>query len=154
MTSSTLTVLAPNFSTSGNKIVELIAPPLNGEPRKNAILNNAYHVSDKSILTNLRPVAVAPKGYISHSLASGLPIDLDASLSYDENTDAFMYNWTFQKVVSGSNVTTGQVLPNVPKPTFTLDKVGIYTVKLVLSETITVEQLNSYAKIITIEVKP
>lgn len=149
---SSVTVLAPNFSTIGSKDIELIIPPVGDQLRKNAVLNNSFFVADRAILKNIRPVAVTT-GYVRGIWPITAPITLTGSNSYDENGDAFSYEWSFVKVPAGSVFTTGMTLDNSPTPSFTPDKVGIYTVRLRLHETATSDLLTSFYNTVTIEVK-
>lgn len=148
---SSIEVLAPNFSISGAKNIEITFPPADSEPRKNAILANSFFAADRAILKNLKPVVVTT-GYVKATWPIAAPVALQAGNSYDENGDNFSYEWTFQKVPAGS-VFSGAVLSNSATPSFTPDKVGIYTIKLKLNETSTEELLSSFVNTVTVEVK-
>jgi hypothetical protein len=151
-TSSLIEVLAPNFSLTGEKPIEITFPSVGDEPKKNAVLGDNFFVSDRPILKNIRPVAVTT-GYQRIVWPVAAPVILQGDNSYDENGDVFAYEWTIQKSPAGSIFSTGTVLENSANPSFTPDKIGIYTIKLRVIETTTEELLNSFVSTVTVEVK-
>ncbi len=151
-TATSIRVLAPSFDTTGAQGIEVTFPAADSEPKKNAVLSDSFFVSDKAILKNLRPVAVTT-GYQKVTAPVTAPVQLDATKSYDENGDAFSFEWVFTRAPNGSSFVDGTLLPDSPTPSFTPDKVGVYTVRLRLLETATDELLNSFSNTVTIEVK-
>jgi len=67
------------------------------------------------------------------SMTVGSTVTLDASGSYDVNpNDVLSYAWSFTSRAAGSAATLTN--PTAVHPTFTIDKAGSYTVKLVVSD--------------------
>lgn len=152
VSSTSIEVLAPNFSITGPKNIEVTFPADGSEPKKNAVLTGSFFVADRSILKNIRPVAVTT-GYQKVTWPVAAPINLQADNSYDENGDSFSYEWTVQKAPAGSIYSTGMLLDDSAMPVFTPDKIGIFTIKLRLNETTTEELLSSFVNTVTVEVK-
>ncbi len=145
-------VLAPNFSTTGSKDIEILFPPVGNIPRKNTILTNSFFVSDQPILKNIRPVVVT-SGFIRVIQTVPASITLSAVGSYDENADPFSYEWSVTRIPVGSTLAVGSLLANSASPTFTPDVKGIYTFRVRLKETSTLELLTSLYSTTTVEVK-
>lgn len=149
VTSTEIVALAPNFSTPGVKTIEVIFPAT-GEPRKNALLSNAFFATQETLLKNVRPVAVTV-GYVRGFWPAVNPVTLTATNSYDENGDSFAYNWEFLACPSGSAFVAGTPLANSATPSFMPDKAGIYRIRLQLQEAGT--GVLSFSNIVTVEVK-
>lgn len=145
-------VLAPNFSVTGSKDIEILFPAISTLPRKNTTLTNSFFVSDQPILKNIRPVVVT-SGFIRVTQAVPAPITLSAVGSYDENADLFNYEWSVTRIPTGSTLAIGSTLANSATPTFIPDVVGIYTFRVRLKETSTPELLTSLYSTTTVEVK-
>ena len=152
VSSTMIDVLAPNFTTTGSKNIEIIFPAQNGQPRKNTILTDAFFVSDNYLLKNIKPVVVTT-GYLKVTQSIPAAVTLSAVGSYDENGDAFNYEWSVTRIPTGSTVAVGAVLANSVQPTFIPDVKGIYTFRVRLKETLTTELLASLYSTFTLEVK-
>ena len=152
MTPTEMTVLAPNFSTSGAKDIEIIIPAASPVPRKNAYLSGQFFATSETILKNLRPTAVTT-GFLRVVQTTPAPVTLNATSSYDDNGDALDYEWTINRVPTGSTIPIGTVLANSPTPTFTPDLKGIYTIRMRVRENNTAQQLYSLFNTFTVEVK-
>lgn len=151
VTSDTIQVLAPNFTSAGAKDIEVIVLPADGQPRKNAVLTEAFFAADRFLLKNIRPVAVAT-GFLRVNLpATGT---LQAGNSYDENGDVLSFEWTVTRVPAGSAITVGTVLADSATPEFAPDIPGIFNVRLRVREQGTTELFYSFPTTITIEVIP
>lgn len=147
-------VLAPNFpvGSTGIKEIELKWAPVGEEPRKNAVLSNAFFVTDAGILKNLRPVAVTT-GYVRAVWPVVNPVTLTGSNSYDENGDSLAYSWEVLAAPAGSAFPAGTLLDPVATPSFLPDKLGIFRIRMRVQETNTDQELLSYPSIVTVEVK-
>ena len=80
----------------------------------------------------LAPVANAGK---DANAKTGQPVTLDGSGSFDPEGALISYRWSFVQVPLGSAVTDASLSdPADPKPTFTPDRDGAYTVRLLVSD--------------------
>lgn len=152
ISSNQITVLAPNFSTTGSKNIEIIFAALNDNPKKNAILKDNFFASDVAILKNIRPVVVTT-GFVRVTQAVPVPISLSAENSYDENGDSFDFEWSLTRVPTGSSLTVGSLLENTATPSFTPDLKGVYTFRVKTIENSTEDLLNSLNSTVTVEVR-
>lgn len=149
---TSIEVLGPNFSTQGIKEVEVRFPVDGSTPRKNAIKTDSLYATSVGILQNLRPVAVTT-GYVRVQWPVSAPIQLNGSNSYDENGDSLSYVWEVVASPAGSSYPAGTLLADSPTPSITPDRVGIFRVRLRVKETNTDQEFQSFASIVTIEVK-
>lgn len=149
---STIEVLGPNFSSQGLKEVEVRFPVDGSIPRKNAIKTDSLFATSVGILQNLRPVAVTT-GYVRVIWPVSTPIQLNGSNSYDENGDLLSFLWEVVASPAGSSYPAGTLLADSPTPSITPDRVGIFRVRLRVKETNTEQEFQSFASIVTIEVK-
>lgn len=145
-TTSLVSVIAPNFVSEGAKDVELRVETLNGV--KNAILKNGYFATEKPLLPNIKPVAVATTEDSTVNLGS--LANLDASNSYDQNSQTLRYEW---RVVS-KPTKSQQSFPNPAGEgvafSFTPDAPGFYVLELKAIET-TAPFLESNPSLLVIE---
>ena len=152
MTPTEMTVLAPNFSEAGSKDIELIIPAASPDPRKNTYLSGKFFATSETILKNLRPTAVTT-GFLRVVQTTPAPVTLNATSSYDDNGDTLDYEWTINRVPTGSTIAIGTVLSNSATPSFTPDLKGIYTIRMRVRENNTSQQLYSLYNTFTVEVR-
>jgi PKD repeat protein len=105
----------------------------NGEYTIQLLLSDGTVTSTPDTITcsflNVKPVADAGA---SQSAILSETVSLDGSKSYDLNGDALTYQWSFIAVPSGS---TAQIANPVDMQTdFVPDKVGTYTVQLIVTD--------------------
>ncbi len=78
---------------------------------------------------NQQPVAEAGSDQM---ISSGATVTLDGSQSRDSDGDSLTYFWQFQTRPAGSSAAFSD--PTVVSPTFAADKIGLYTISLVVSD--------------------
>ncbi|HET9836697.1 MAG TPA: PKD domain-containing protein, partial [Candidatus Angelobacter sp.] len=94
-----------------------------------------------SILGQSLPIANAGP---AQTAFVGSTVQLDGTASSDQDGDPLSYQWSFASVPIGSSAALSGAA--TPKPTFTVDKPGVYTVQLIVSD----GQLNSKPATVTI----
>jgi len=145
----TIKVIAPALGGVGVHDVEVKYPLLT----KNAVLRGGYFASAPILLKNIKPVAVVSP-YRKVSWPNPPQVQLDASGSYDENGDAFAFEWKVVASPAGSSLAPGSVLSTAKKPKFTPDAAGFFVFQLLTKETATSDQFESAPTSTTVEVNP
>ena len=86
---------------------------------------------DTVIITTINRPPVADAG-LDQTIHAGRTATLDGSSSSDPDGDAITYLWAFASIPAGSAATLSNT--SAVKPTFVTDKVGAYTVSLVVND--------------------
>ncbi len=90
--------------------------------------------------TNPRDAASLPLAPVAHAgkdanVKTGQPVTLDGSGSYDPEGALISYGWSFVQIPTGSAVTDASLSdPAGPKPVFTPDRDGSFTIRLRVSD--------------------
>lgn len=145
-TSGAVAVTAPAFSNQGAKDVELRVEAQSGI--KNAILKNGYFATEKPLLPNIKPVAVATADDSTVNLGS--LANLSATTSYDQNGQILRYEWRAISKPSKSLLTFPDPAGTNDTYSFTPDAPGFYVFELKAIET-TMPFLESNPSLVVIE---
>jgi hypothetical protein len=115
--------------------------PLNGTDATHDTDGDGYtNLEEYQAGTNPRDPASLPLAPVANAgkdanAKTGQPVTLDGSGSFDPEGGLISYLWSFVRVPLGSTVTeTSLSDPVSPKPAFTPDKDGAYTVRLQVSD--------------------
>ena len=133
--SATLRARIPGLVDRGPREVEVRVPHLGGELK--ALLPNGFFVTDGGggSSGNLHPVAFAGLPQVGKYVDEA--VQLDGSLSYDDNGDPLLFRWFFYSKPMGSALSDAaiQAVPgDHRRAAFVPDVSGVYGVALVVSD--------------------